>query len=225
MEKKVKRKFNFTKFLMSILFICILYFVISYLLNIKTKNIVILNNEYYTDDNIIESANIEDYPKFILLNRSSVVKKIKTLDLIDNVKVSKKLGFILKIDVKEKKVLYLTRSTNKYKLSDNTNYDSSIKYNVPLLINYIPEDVEKEFVSEFSNIDKNIISLISEIEYAKNDYDSKRFKLYMNDGNLVYINTNKMYLLNKYMKVVTTLDSKKGILYLDSGNYFVKKEK
>ncbi|MDD6272980.1 MAG: FtsQ-type POTRA domain-containing protein [bacterium] len=220
MKKRVKRKFNFVKFLSFILIICIIYFIVSCLFSIKTKNIVILNNQYYTDEQIIETAGLEDYPRFILLNKSIIKKKLKKLELIEDVKISKKLGFILKLDIKEKKVLYLTRSTNKYKLSDGSEIDTTNKYNVPLLINYVPSEVEKEFIEEFSQIDNSIISLVSEIEYSKNDFDSKRFIFYMNDGNLVYINTNKMKTFNKYVSIVTKLDNHKGILYLDSGNYF-----
>ena len=220
MKKRVKRQFNFVKFLSFILIICIIYFIVSYLFSIKTKNIVILNNQYYTDEQIIETAGLEDYPRFILLNKSIIKKKLKKLELIEDVKISKKLGFILKLDIKEKKVLYLTRSTNKYKLSDGSELDTTNKYNVPLLINYVPSEVEKEFIEEFSQIDNSIISLVSEIEYSKNDFDSKRFIFYMNDGNLVYINTNKMKTFNKYVSIVTKLDNHKGILYLDSGNYF-----
>ena len=32
--------------------------------------------------------------------------------------IAKKIGFILELDIVEKKVLYLTRSTNKYKLEE-----------------------------------------------------------------------------------------------------------
>lgn len=225
MKKKVKRKFNFLKFLSFILFICITYFIVSFLLSIKTKNIIIVNNNYYNDEIIIESAGIEDYPKFLLLNKSNIKKKLMKLELIEDVKISKKLGYILKIDIKEKKVLYLTRSTNKYKLSDGSDLESDIKFNVPLLINYVPQDIEKDFITEFSKIDNDVISLVSEIEYSKTDFDSKRFMFYMNDENLVYVNTNKMKSFNKYINIVTKLDNKKGILYLDSGNYFEIKEK
>ena len=167
MKKRVKRQFNFVKFLSFILIICIIYFIVSYLFSIKTKNIVILNNQYYTDEQIIETAGLEDYPKFILLNKSIIKKKLKKLELIEDVKISKKLGFILKLDIKEKKVLYLTRSTNKYKLSDGSELDTTNKYNVPLLINYVPSEVEKEFIEEFSQIDNSIISLVSEIDLLK----------------------------------------------------------
>mgnify|MGYP006892043037 FL=1 len=47
----------------------------------------------------------------------------------------------------------------------------------------------------------------------------------MNDGNMVYITVSKAELLNKYVEIIKKVDNKKGILYLDSGNYFEIKEK
>ena len=69
-------------------------------------------------------------------------------------------------------------------------------------------------------IDENIRLMISEIEYYPNDIDKERFILTMNDGNYVYITLYKTYLVNDYIKILSTLENKKGILYLDSGNYF-----
>ena len=91
---------------------------------------------------------------------------------------------------------------------------------IPTLINYVPENIEASFIKEFNKIDSNVISMISEIEYSKNTYDDKRFLLYMNDGNEVYITISRVDLLNKYIDIVKKLNNKKGILYLDSGNYF-----
>ena len=225
MKKRVKRKFNPLKFLSFIAFIIICYFLTVYLLDIKTKNIVVLNNNYYSDEKIIETAGIENYPKFILLNTDKIKKKLLKLDLIENVIIKKKWNFILELTIKEKKILYLVRSENKYKLSDNKLYELDNVMSVPTLINYVPEDTEKKFVEQFKNIDNNIISMISEIEYSKTSYDSDRFLLYMNDGNMVYITTTKLKSLNKYVDIVKKLENKKGILYLDSGNYFEIKEK
>ena len=42
----------------------------------------------------------------------------------------------------------------------------------------------------------------------------------MNDNNEVYITISRVDLLNKYIDIVKKLNNKKGILYLDSGNYF-----
>ena len=225
MQKKVKRKFNFRKFLFFIIFLFLLYMGISYLISVKTKNIVILNNNYYSDDDIIYTAGIEDYPKFILLNKNKIKDKLLKLDLIEDVTINKRFGFILEITVKEKKILYYIRSTNLYKASDNKSYELNNMIGIPTLINYIPEDIEKNFVNKLSNVDSEILSMISEIEYSKTTYDDKRFLLYMNDGNMVYITVSKAELLNKYVEIIKKVDNKKGILYLDSGNYFEIKEK
>lgn len=225
MKKRVKRKFNPLKFLSFIAFIIICYFLTMYLLDIKTKNIIVLNNNYYSDEKIIETAGIENYPKFILLNTNKIKKKLLKLDLIENATIKKKWNFVLELTIKEKKILYLVRSENKYRLSDNKLYDIDDVLSVPTLINYVPESNEKKFVEAFKNIDNNIISMISEIEYSKTSYDSDRFLLYMNDGNMVYVTTTKLKSLNKYVDIVKKLENKKGILYLDSGNYFEIKEK
>ena len=225
MKKRVKRKFNPLKFLSFIAFIIICYFLTMYLFDIKTKNIIVLNNNYYSDEKIIETAGIEKYPKFILLNTNKIKKKLLKLDLIENATIKKKWNFVLELTIKEKKILYLVRSENKYRLSDNKLYDLDDVLSVPTLINYIPESNEKKFVNAFKNIDNNIISMISEIEYSKTSYDSDRFLLYMNDGNMVYVTTTKLKSLNKYVDIVKKLENKKGILYLDSGNYFEIKEK
>ena len=42
----------------------------------------------------------------------------------------------------------------------------------------------------------------------------------MNDGNYVYINLDKFESINRYSEMVTMFDNHKGILYLDSGEYF-----
>ena len=63
--------------------------------------------------------------------------------------------------------------------------------------------------------------MVSEIEYSTTDYDDERFVLYMNDGNQVYVTNNRLKLLNNYVTIMQKVSSnKKGILYLDSGNYF-----
>ena len=225
MKKRVKRKFNFGRFILFILSICIIYFALKYLSSIDTKNIIIVNNNYYTDDEIIGSANIIDYPKFLTLSTKKIKNKLENLDLIESVDVKKEFGFKLRITVHEKKILYFIRSTNEYMLSDGKSYSLDNTYGVPTLINYIPNEVEKKFIEKFKDIDTNIIDMISEIEYSKTSYDNERFLLYMNDGNQVYITVLRTNLLNKYVDIVTKLDNKKGILYLDSGNYFEIKEK
>ncbi|MBQ7926931.1 MAG: hypothetical protein IJ335_11675 [Lachnospiraceae bacterium] len=91
---------------------------------------------------------------------------------------------------------------------------------LPILINYIPDLKYEEFINKLKDIDDKILSKILEIKYDPNLYDEDRFLLYMNDKNKVYITLTKMELLNKYNEIVEKIDGNKGILYLDSGNYF-----
>ena len=74
-------------------------------------------------------------------------------------------------------------------------------------------------------INLDTLSKISDIEYKPNDYDKDRFLLYMDDGNMVYLTLTKFKMINHYNEVLTQLENHKGILYLDSGNYFEIKEK
>lgn len=224
-KRRVKRKFNFFKFIAFLLIIYILYFIVAKSLTIRTKNIIILNSNYYSDEEIIETAEIEDYPKFITLSKSKIDKRLKTLELIESTEIKKSLDFTLTIKVNEYKVLYYIRSNDKYRLSNGKTIDIDEHISVPTLINFIPEDIEEKFYSKFKDIDSDIISLISEIEYSKTSYDDERFMLYMTDGNEVYITIDKLDKLNKYKSIVKKLDNKKGILYLDSGNYLEVKEK
>ena len=220
MTKKRKKKFNFKKFAIFTLIVIIIYIIIRVLFNIRTKNIIILNNNHYSDEDIIEVSNIENYPKFILLSKNKIKNKIKKLDLIEDVTIKKKIGFILEIDVKEKKILYYVRSKEEYMASDYNTYKIDNLVGYPTLINYVPSDIEEAFVNKFKDIDNNVISLISEIEYSKTNFDDKRFLLYMNDGNEVYVTISRLDLLNKYIEIIQKVNNKKGILYLDSGNYF-----
>lgn len=219
MGKKVKRKFNFKKFIIFIIIVFVIVLFSYYLLSQNIRNIIILNNNYYNDEVIIETSGIEDYPLFVSLSKKEVKNKLMKLDLMSDVKVSKKFPFTIEIDVTEKNILYYVRSKNLYKLSDNSELELSGVVGYPTLVNYVPSDIEEDFVSELKKIDQNIIKLISEIEYSKISYDDERFLLYMVDSNEVYITISKMDKLNKYLSIIEKLDNKKGILYLDSGNY------
>ena len=70
------------------------------------------------------------------------------------------------------------------------------------------------------DIDKAVLSKISDIEYKPNDYDKDRFLLYMDDGNMVYLTLTKFKTINHYIDVLAQLENHKGVLYLDNGNHF-----
>jgi len=224
-KKKKKKKFNFLKliiFVLIIYFIC--YFVFS-LAGFKTKNIIIKGNNYLSDEEIIEQAKLDNYPSYFLTNIFTIKHKLIKNDMIKNVKVRRNLKMGYVITVEEEKILYKRRSDNKYVLSSGK--EVSLKNNisgVATVINYIPNTIEKKLINKLGRIDLDVLNKISEIEYSPNKTDDERFLLYMNDGNLCYITLTKIKELNYYIKIVRTLNNKRGILNLDSGMYFQKME-
>ena len=71
-----------------------------------------------------------------------------------------------------------------------------------------------------NNIDYGIVKRMSEIKYDPNEVDDERFLITMNDGNYVYLTLNKFNKINHYLDIIKEFDNKKGVLYLDSGEYF-----
>lgn len=226
MTKKVKRrKFNIKKFSLFIFFLLCIIIGIYYLLKMPIKNIIIRGTYYLSDELIIEASGIENYPSFIKTTKTSLEKKLKIIDIIKDVQIHKKWGGILEIEVTEKKILFVERSTGKYILEDKTEEDLTYQINgIPTLINFVVDDIKDKLIEKLSEVDYEVITKISEIEYSPTTYDEERFILYMNDENTVYITLNKIDEFKKYIEIKKQLEGKKGILYLDSGNYFEIKE-
>ena len=225
-NKKIKvkvkvRKIKFLNIILCLLILYIIYFIISTIINKKISNIYITGNNIISDKEIISTTNLEDYPSFVLTSSSKIKKLLLKNDYIKEVEVTKKgFGKII-INIKEKKILFKEKDTNKLVLEDKTKVDNIYSIDeVPILINTVDSSEYDYFIKKISKVDSNILLKISEIEYAKVDVDKQRFLLYMNDGNYVYITLSKIENLNKYEEIYNSLEGKKRIIYLDSGNYF-----
>lgn len=224
--RKIRRRvFNFKKFFCFLLFLGVFVFIGYYFSKQPIKNIVVLGNNYISDEEIIETARLEEYPSFVTTLSSSIKKRISKIPIIKDVQIKKSFGYVLTIEIEEYKVFFNIRSSNEYMLDDGSKL-SELPYliSVPILINYVPDDKLEKLTMKFSNVDYDTILKISEIEYTPTDYDSERFLFYMRDGNEVYVTLNKIKEFGNYSKIKNQLGTKKGILYLDSGNYFEIKE-
>lgn len=221
-KNKKKKKLNIIKLLVFILIFYIIIYSIYSLFNMKIRNIVIKGNTYLKDYEIIEQANIKDYPPMLTLNKNKTINKLKELDLISDATIKKSFDFTLTIEVVEKKIIL--EYDNNYYLSDGSKIKGSY-LGTPTLVNYVPEGTLKKFLNEMGRLDYDIINSISEIEYSPtknsdgNITDEDIFIFKMNDGMIVYISTDKIDIMNKYQKIYASLGDKKGILHLDKGNY------
>lgn len=221
-KNKKKKKLNIIKLLVFILIFYIIIYSIYSLINMKIRNIVIKGNTYLKDYEIIEQANIKDYPPMLTLNKNKTINKLKELDLISDATIKKSFDFTITIEVVEKKIIL--EYDNNYYLSDGSKIKGSY-LGTPTLVNYVPEGTLKKFLNEMGKLDYDIINSISEIEYSPtknsdgNITDEDIFIFKMNDGMIVYISTDKLDIMNKYQKIYASLGDKKGILHLDKGNY------
>ncbi len=215
--KVKKRKLKVKNLLLLILILILLGNFVYYVLNIKIKNIYVLNNELISDRLIINNALLEDYPSYILTFSKRVEKNIlKNNPYIKSVSVSKKkLGIYIYLVEYKKIAIY----KDKILLEDGSLQDNTYDVNyLPIIINDI-SNVYDYFVSSFTKVDDNILTKISQINYDPNEVDKERFLLYMNDGNSVYITLSKITKLNKYDSIVSQMENRNGIIYLDSGDY------
>ena len=225
MGRKVvkRRKIKIFAFLIFLLILAILSLLIYLLLSIPIKNINIKNTTYLKDDYILKLANIYDYPSFFLTSKKDIENKLLKSKYINKVDVNKKFFNIIELNVYENIPLFYNDKGD-IVFSNNTSIKTSddfiTHFRIPRLVNYIPDNKYKTFIKRMSQVDKKILIKISDIEYQPNDYDKDRFLLYMDDGNMVYLTLTKFKHINYYNSVISKVENKKGILYLDNGNHF-----
>ena len=214
--KKGKKKYIV---LFVILFILIIAGLLYLLSKAKIKNIYVYNNKILNDQEIIELANLEDYPSFLNTTCHSIKKKLNKNEYIKEVKVTK--GFLsINISITEYDPLFIKGSNNKVVFENGLETENVEKLTLPTLISDIEKEEYNKFIKKFPKVNSSIREKISEIKYDPNDYDKERFLFLMNDKNSVYITLTKIEYINKYDEMVTKFEGKNGILYLDSGNYF-----
>jgi len=221
-EKKLKKKtkIKVKPVLITLFTVLILGVVIYYVSSLPISNIYIKGNNYLNDQTIIELAKIDNYPSFIETTSYRIKKRLLKNDYIKQVKVKKKFFNTIEITVVENNILFRKDETKLIVLEDGTELDDNNKYNVPILLNYVPDTKYKSFLKHMNKINDSVKAEISEIRYYPNEQDDDRFLLHMNDGNLVYLTLTKFSQINYYEDVLDQLEGKKGILYLDSGNHF-----
>lgn len=220
-----KKKINIKKLLIFLLIFGIVFYLIYLILNKPISNIYIIDNNNINDNEIIKLAKIDNYPSFLLTFKSDIKKRLLTNEYIKNVNIKKEFFGQLYIYITEKKILFNDSQSNMLILEDGSYVDNIYDiYNYPVLSSSLDEDIYKELIEKFNLVSIDILQKISEVVYSPLEVDKKRFLLYMNDGNVVYITLSKIDVLNKYNSIYKELDNKKGILNLDLGNSFEIKE-
>lgn len=218
-----KRKLNWKRVLILLLILYLIAMLLYTFFTMPIKNIYIKGTNLLTDNDIIEVANLKDYPAIFKISKSKLKKEISSLELVEDVDIKKTITGKLTITITEARPLFFNRTTNKVVLSNNKEVENNNYLGIPTLINRVPTDILSDFITALSEIDHDIIKMINEIEYDPNisndiTIDEYRFLLRMNDSNHVYVNIINMERLNDYESVFATIGDLRGTVYLDSYN-------
>lgn len=223
MKKKTKKKLNFKRTLVFILILYIVGFSIYLLVNQKIKHIEINGNNLVKDSEILRVSKLKDYPSMLRYSSHYIKKNIQSIELIDTVKVKKWFGSKVIIDIKENKVLFYYKDTDKIVLSNGNIIKNN--YNllgIPILISDLKGDVFNDLVKYYKVLNDNIIYEINSIEYFPlkdengNIIGDNRFKIIMNDTNTIIVNTKTISVLNKYNDIYASLGGRVGTINIDS---------
>ena len=225
MAKKIvkKTKIKLLPCLMVLLFFVALSFGIYYFVHLPIQNLIVEGTSYLKDDYILNLAGVRDYPSFYLISTRGIEDKLEESPYIQKAEVKREFFHVLVLDIKESKPLFINNTNKTVVFSNKEEVPVSEEidlFRIPRLINYVPDNKHRSFIKGMADIKTDILGKISDIEYQPNDYDKDRFLLYMDDGNMVYLTLTKFDMINYYNDVLSQLENRKGILYLDNGNHF-----
>ena len=213
-RKKKKLKIHYGRIFLALL---ILYMIISFV-RFPIRNIYIYHNTILSDQEIIDLAGLQNYPSIFSMTSREIEKKLEKNIYIKHATIKKKKLKEIHIEIEENYVLFYDSTKNVSVLKDGS--QSKEISDGPYLVNYITDTLYDEFISKMQLIDRTIINRVSEIKYDPNSVDEERFLFTMNDGNYVYLTLTSFKKINNYVDILKNFENQKGILYLDSGEYF-----
>lgn len=217
-KKVKKRKIRFGRIFLVLIILFLLFYLLANIFKFPIKNIYVKGNNILSDQEIIEIVQIENYPSIFSKSSNEMKKRLEKSIYIKKAKITKKYLREVHITIEDNYPLFYDSDKKKTILLNKKK--TTEKLNAPLLINYVPDTIYNLFLEKMSSLDYDTIKRISEIKYDPNEVDEERFLLTMSDGNYVYLTLEKFEVINNYVDIIKTFNNKKGILYLDSGEYF-----
>lgn len=220
-KRVIKRRLKLKGVLFLLALFAVLALSVKCLLQVETKNIKVVGNEYAKDSQVIKNSELTTETPFLGFSVKNACEKVMNNPLIKSCKINRKWDFKIEIVVEENIPLFYYVNENATVLSNGVRLEGQNQYGLPRLINNMTEKVLVEFVARLSKIKGDIIRSISEIEYAPSAsedgklIDEERFMMTMNDGNTVFINNKKMDILNEYEKIYASLGEQKGTFNFD----------
>jgi cell division protein FtsQ len=186
-------------------------------------------NIYLKDEDIIQMSGLSEKSKYLLVMPFQVREKIKKNELIEDAKVERLEGRLVKISVKEKKIVgYAPENGLNVLIIDNGEKIGIGKDQMYLIASGpIIEGFDEEglvtLAKQLNKCDSKIIKEISEIHrYPELKYQD--VELVMRDGNYVFTSVYGINILEHYFDIESSyVSSGKSCYYFEdiSGNAYI----
>ena len=190
--------------------------------------ITVDGNEYLKDEEIISLSGLSEHSKYILINPKKAERAIRENELIESASVKRLEGRLVRIEVKEKKIVgyAMENGLNVLILEDGERIGLS-KENLYLIssgpiITGFDEEEMKTLVKQIAKCDSKTIREISEIHnYPLLKYQN--VELIMRDGNYVFTSVYGVDILEHYFDIESSyLSNERRCYYFEdiSGNAY-----
>jgi cell division protein FtsQ len=224
-KKKANRRLVF--------YLSIFFFLLSIIVYLQSplshvKSVVVIGNSFYPEEQVIEQSGIKKDTNIWTIQKEEIIKTLEKNPIVNTVSVEMRLPWTVEIRlVEHERIGYIKKENSYYPtlgngeiLSDSGN--ERLTGDAPLLVNFTDKKVLAEMSEELSELPTNILNIISEIHWSKNESNSKEVTLFMSDGFMVESSIRDFSEKMKvYPSIAAQLDpNAEGIIHIGVGAYF-----
>lgn len=195
-----------------------LYFVIP---DSRTKGVSFSGNQYLSDSYLKELSGVRPGNLFYLPLPWVIEQHLNSDPFIASSKVTLKKGNIIDIAVEENKIVgYRYDEDPVILFADNTSVPLKSEYlsivaEVPLINGFFEDDQTRLLIKGFANVDKKIISEISEITQFDIGYDAEAIKVLMRNGSYFIASYRSLPLIDRYNDIYSHLEDRSLCIFAD----------
>ena len=195
-----------------------LYFVIP---DSRIKGVSFRGNQYLSDSYLKEMSGVRPGNLFYLPLPWVIEGHLKSDPFIADSKVTLRKGNIVEISVEENKIIgYRYDEDPVILFADNTTVPMKSEYlsivaEVPLINGFFEEDQTRLLIKGFANVDKKIISEISEITQFDIGYDAEAIKVLMRNGSYFIASYRSLPLIDRYNDIYSHLEDRSLCIFAD----------
>lgn len=212
MKRKKMKKKKRRRIIASVFFLLFLSVVIYFISPVSRINVVLIEgNKAVPQEYIKSETKLKSGASIFWARNMFISKALKNNPFIEDIHYQRIEGNIVKIILKEKRVVFKTMINNEPQafLIDGTHITIPPDFQVDAALLLSPE-VENfpyaELAQKFANVPEEIMAQISEIKVTPSEIEAQRLTLLMKDGNRVIILMNKIdQRLKYYFRLVEQL--------------------